>query len=47
MKVGDLISDMQQVKIDHPTLELQEILKIFEIKTMQELTSQLRRLANG
>jgi len=47
MKVEDLIEEMQETKTNHSTLTISEILKIFEIKTMQELTSQLRRLANG
>lgn len=45
-EVEDLIIEMQAVKTAHPSLEVQDVLKIFEIKSMRELTTQLKRLAN-
>ena len=36
MKVDDLIADMQAVKQANPTLEIQDILKIFEIHAINE-----------
>ena len=47
MKVEELITEMQTVKQAHPTLELTEILKMFEIKSIQELTVEIRRTNNG
>ena len=38
MKVEQLIEEMQETKAQHPTLELADILKIFNIQAMQELT---------
>ncbi len=43
MEVETLIAEMKKVKQDNPTLELQDILRIFNIRTLQELTAQLRR----
>jgi len=45
--VEELISEMQEVKTAYPTLEISDILRIFNIKTMKELTNELRRIANG
>ncbi len=47
MDVNKLIEEMQEVKALHPTLDIQDVLRIFHIKATQELTSQIRRLANG
>ena len=44
MEVEDLITEMQAVKAAHPTLEISEVLTIFEIKSLQELTNQLAGL---
>ena len=44
--IEDLISEMQAVKLEHPILELQEILEMFNIRALSRLTSQLKRLAN-
>ncbi len=46
-EVEKLISDMQVVKLAHPTLTITEVLKVFEIKALGELANQLRRLNNG
>ncbi len=43
MEIEDLIAEMQEVKTAHPTLELSEILKMFEIRAMMNQTAQLRR----
>lgn len=42
--VEDLISEMQEIKTAHPTLEIQDVLKVFEIKALRELTNQLRSI---
>ena len=47
MEVESLIQEMKDCKLANPALELQEILKIFEIKAMKELTNQFRRLADN
>ncbi len=41
--VTNLIEEMQEVKAAYPTLELAEILRIFNIDTMRELTNEIRR----
>lgn len=47
MDIAQLIEELQEAQIGNPTLELQDILRIFHIKVTQELTSEIRRLANG
>ena len=47
MDVETLIEEMQKVKADHQTLEIQDILRLFAIKTNIELTNQMRRMANN
>ena len=47
MEVETLIEEMQKVKQAHPTLEIQDVLRIFQIKTNIELANQLRRMANN
>jgi hypothetical protein len=47
MEVEDLITEMQEVKANHESLTVQDVLQIFQIKSMQELTSQMTRIANG
>ena len=42
--IDDLILEMQEVKAAHPTLEISDILRIFNIQAMRELTNQIRRL---
>ena len=42
MEVETLIEDMKVVKAEHPTLELQDILRIFNIKATQELTQAIK-----
>ena len=46
MEVDKLIEEMQAVKAAHPNLEIPDVLRIFHIKATQELTNQIRRLAN-
>ena len=45
MEIEDLITEMQKVKADYPTLELQDILRLFTIKATQDLVTQIRRIA--
>ena len=47
MEVEALIEDMQVVKAQHPSLELQDILRIFNIKALQELATTIRLVKNG
>ena len=42
MEIEELISDMQKVKTAHPTLEIHEVLKLFNIQALKELTAVLR-----
>ena len=44
MTIETLIAQMLEVKQQYPTLERAEILKIFEINAMNDLTEQLMRL---
>ena len=46
MEIEDLITEMQEVKAAHPTLELPDILRLFNIRSLIELTNQIRRSAN-
>ena len=46
MEVEELITEMLTVKAAHPTLERQDILRIFNIKALQELTFALLRMGN-
>ena len=41
MEVEALIEEMQVVKAQHPTLEIQDILRIFNIKALQDLAAQI------
>jgi len=43
IKIEELISEMQAVKVAHPSLELHDILRIFNIHSIQELTREIRR----
>jgi len=42
MKIEDLIEEMQKVKAEHPTLEISDVLKLFEIHAIRELVNQMR-----
>ncbi|MCK5613217.1 hypothetical protein KAR91_65700 [Candidatus Pacearchaeota archaeon] len=46
MSIDELVSEMQEVKTKHPTLEIDQILKMFQIQAMQNLTKVLR-MSNG
>ena len=46
MEVEELIAEMQDVKADHQTLEISEVLRIFEIKALQDLAAAIWRAAN-
>ena len=46
MEVEDLITEMQAVKAAHPTLEIHEVLRIFNIKALRDLIMQLRRVGD-
>ena len=43
-EIEDLITKMKEVKTLHPNMEYQDILKIFNIQTLQNLTKELRGL---
>lgn len=45
--VEKLIDEMQETKIAHPTLEIPEVLRIFQIRAMNDLTKEIRRFING
>ena len=42
MEIEELITEMQAVKAAHPTLELSDILKMFNIQALKNLTKELR-----
>jgi len=44
MDIEVLINEMKEVKAEHPTLELSDILKMFAIKATQELSVAIDRL---
>ena len=44
MKVDDLISEMQAVKAANPTLEIADILRIFHIQAMKDLTNKIEHV---
>lgn len=46
MTVEDLIIEMQEVKAAHDTLEIHEILRMFNIEALRDVALELRRL-NG
>lgn len=46
MTVEELITDMQDLKAAHPTLERHEILRIFTIQALRDLTMQLQRVGD-
>ncbi len=46
MEIETLIEEMRKVKVDNPTLELHEILRIFNIQALKDLTGQMRRLVS-
>ena len=46
MEIEELIIEMQKVKADNSTLELQDILRMFNIRALIEVSTQLRRVAN-
>lgn len=47
MTITDLIEEMKVVKAAHPSLEITDVLRIFNIQATRELAQQTRRLANG
>ena len=46
MEIENLIEEMKAVKLAFPDRTLDEILKLFNIKALRELTSQIRRMAD-
>lgn len=47
IEVETLIEEMQEVKLHHPAMEFQDILRLFNIKALQELSKGIMRVANG
>ena len=45
MEVETLINEMKATKLANPTLELSDILRIFNIKALNDLAAQIRRSA--
>jgi len=45
-KITDLIGDMQAVKAANPAMENADILRIFNIKALHDLSLQIKRLAD-
>ena len=41
--VEKLITEMQELKAAHPTLELSEILRIFNIKALRDLAMEISK----
>ena len=46
MEIEELINEMKAVKLEFPDRSLDEILKLFNIHALRELTTQIRRMAN-
>lgn len=46
MTIEELITEMQAVKQANPSLEIPDVLQLFEIQAMKDLNNTLRRL-NG
>lgn len=46
-EIDFLVEEMQKTKQNYPTLEISEVLRLFSIKTMKDLTQQIRRLVDG
>ena len=44
MNVEDLIQEMQGVKQAHPTLEISDVLRIFNIQVLKDLSNEIRKL---
>lgn len=44
MNVEELITEMKKVKADNPTLEIQDVLRIFNIKATQDLATEIAAL---
>ncbi len=41
MSVEELITEMQEVKQSHPSLEITDVLRIFHIQTMKDLINKI------
>jgi hypothetical protein len=46
MSIETLIAEMTAVKTAHPALEISDVLRIFNIQALKNLTAEFRRL-NG
>ena len=44
MNVEDLITEMQEVKQAYPTLEISDVLRIFNIQVLKDLSNEIRKL---
>ena len=44
METETLINEMKALKIENPTLELDEILRIMNIKALMELTNEIEQM---
>ena len=44
MNVEDLIQEMQEVKQTYPTLEISDVLRIFNIQVLKDLSNEIRKL---
>lgn len=44
MTVEELIVEMQAVNQSHPTLEISDVLRIFSIQAMKDLTSKIEHV---
>jgi len=46
-RIEVLITEMQEVKTAYPTMEIPDVLRIFNIQALRDLTNQFRRVANN
>ena len=44
--IDTLIDEMKSVKAENPTLEISDVLRIFNIQAIQDLTLQINRLVS-
>lgn len=45
--IENLIEEMTEVKAAHASLSIPDVLRIFNIQALRDLTAEIRRVANG
>lgn len=47
MKIDDLVQEMKDLKEKEPVLEISDVLRVFNIQTLRDLSNVLRGMKNG